>query len=346
MPRRRNPFNPRNPRRPRPNPFAGHAAPPPVVAATPTIDLPRLQLAYEWMTLDRLLGFKLVFEWYVANQVALLWQDPLNEERQKSFSRAMKAKQLGDSSNLEGEKIQAWSTAIHLFEKLWAHKAPNYPLLDKAMHVSHVSPYITQVQAALGNLNAAFGPAGCKFRVTFGVDREFLSGEILLPQAQVDAMIPMAPLVVILKEAPTVAKVLSIVTDADGNQKLDGALFMQKLPEVLEHVGGWAAGLGGAVNKPLGKAPRQPKAPKVQGGAAAAGNGAPSIRIKGSNVIHLTGALNHMGGKRLAVYNLVRDGMTVAQLQAEAEAKVGPGFRSRSLAVLKVMIEQGTATIS
>ena len=77
MPRRRNPFNPRNPRRPRPNPFAGHAAPPPVVAATPTIDLPRLQLAYEWMTLDRLLGFKLVFEWYVANQVALLWQDPL-----------------------------------------------------------------------------------------------------------------------------------------------------------------------------------------------------------------------------------------------------------------------------
>jgi len=297
------------------------------------------------MTLDKMIGFKLALEWYAVNNIALLWNDPLTADKQKSYDRALKAKQLGDSSNMEGEKIQAWSTAIHLFEKIWSHKVPDYPLLDKAAHASAISPYITNVQTVLTNLNAVFAPAGCKFRVTFGVDREFLHGEILLPQTEIDAMIPQAPLTVVLAEVPTVAKVVSIVSDADGNQKLDGALFMQKLPEVLNLASAWAASLGGAANKPVGKAPRVAKAPKAKV-PGAAGNAPAGPRIKGSQTIHLVpGARNTMTGKRLAVFNLVKDGMTVNELQTEAEAKVGAGFRSRSLAVLKVMIAQGTVTI-
>src|ERR1017187_4254747 len=131
---RRNPFAP-----PRRQSFrtrqaaqqVAHSVPSPIAIVVPTPDLPKLQTAYDWMRVDRTAGFKLVFEWYAANTMALLYGAPLDETRQKSYDRAVKAKALGDSSNMEGEKIQAWSTALHLFEKIWAGK--NLPLLDTVL---------------------------------------------------------------------------------------------------------------------------------------------------------------------------------------------------------------------
>lgn len=335
MPRYRNPF-----RRPQRNP---HLAPPPVVVKEPTVDLPRLQLAYDWMTLDKMLGFKLVLEWYAANQVALLWKDALDQNRQRRFDLAMKSQRQGDGTPYEGEKIAAYTMAIHLFEKIWAHKLPNFPLLDTAVHASRVSPYISNVQTVLNNLNGAFGGAGCKFRITFNADREFLHGEILLPQAQIDAMIPLAPLTVVLTEAPTVAKVLSIVTDDAGQQKLDGGRFMQKLPEVLAQVSNWAAGHG-AVNKPVGKAVRQGKPAKAGGPRAARQANPANFKVRDTDVIHFTGAVNKAfkGGKRGAVWQMLFDGMTVTQLR-QAATQIGPGY---AVQVLKVMITAGLVRLN
>jgi len=340
------------PRRPR-NPFAapprrnhGPVPPPPVVAAAPTYDLTKLRIAYEWMALDKLVGFKLVVEWYAASQVALLYKDPLDADRMKKMERAQLAVNQANGTNIEHEKTAAWRAAIRLFEKLWAHKAADWPLVDKIESAPlAASAHIINIQTVLSNLNGAFAPAGCKFRVTFGQEQEFLFGEILVPQADLFAMIPQTPLAVALNLVPTVAKVLSIRT-VDGKQEFDGTLFMQKLPEVLNHVGVWAG--AGNVNKPVGKAPKAPKAAKVPGAPRAPRVANPNaVSIKPGMTITLTGAsIAKLKGSRVTVFNLISNGMAVRDLQAAAGAKIGTGWKSRSLAVLKALVTAGVITVA
>src|ERR1017187_4684327 len=218
---RRNPFAP-----PRRQSFrsrqaaqqAAHNTPTPIAIVVPTPDLPKLQTAYDWMRVDRTAGFKLVFEWYAANRMALLYGAPLDEIRQKSYDRAVKAKALGDSSNMEGEKMQAWSTALHLFEKIWSTK--NLPLLDAALN-NNTQPgsAVSNIQAVLANLNKAFTPH-VRFRVTFNAEREFLEGEILLPEAELDQMVGLPPLTVALNEIPTAAKVISQIGRASCRERV------------------------------------------------------------------------------------------------------------------------------
>jgi hypothetical protein len=231
--------------------------------------------------------------------------------------------------------------AIRKMERLWSHKLPDWPTLDKAASVQ-VPELITNVQTVLNNLNAAFTPAGVTFRITFDAARQFLHGEILIPQTEAVAMITQTPLQVALTEAPTVAKVLSIVHDANG-QHLDGGLFMKKLPEVLEYVGKWTAGAD-KINKPVGKAP-QAKAARV-GAKRAAGAAGPALKLNPTDIITLTGAANNAfkAGKRGTVWNLIRNGMTVAQLRSAAQAQINAG--GYALQVLKVMVSKGLVKIN
>jgi hypothetical protein len=302
------------------------------------------------MALDKIVGFKLVVEWYAASQIALLWKDPLDADRQKKMERAQLAVNQGNGTTIDNEKVAAWRTAIRMFEKLWGHKSPDWPLVDKLEDAANaVSPHIKNIQTVLGNLNAAFAPAGCKFRVTFNPDQEFLHGEILLPQADLFAMIPQSPLAVALNLVPTVAKVLSIVTVND-KQEFDGTLFMQKLPEVLNHVTAWAGAAQG-LNKPLGKAPKATKAPKAAGAPGAPraprAAAAPGAAVKGGQTITLTGAsIAKLKGSRVTVFNLIKNGMLVKDLQAAAAAAIDPSYKSRSLAVLKALVGAGIITIA
>jgi len=335
------------------NRFAGNAfrnnfaPPPPVAVAAPVIDLPALRTAYAWMSINKMAGFKLVLEWYANNQAALLYKDPLDAAESKEFDRIDKLIKLGNGSPYEAEQVNSWSLAIKKMEKLWSHKAPagqDWPTLDKASHLSQVPELVQNVQTVLGNLNAAFANAGVTFRVTFESGRQFLHGEILLPQAEAVAMITQSPLQVALNEVPTVAKVLAIVMDGNGGQQLDGGLFMQKLPVILTQVGVWAAA-NDKLNKPVGKAPR---AAKVAGAAGAPRQRAANpnaLKLNPTDVITILGANRAFkGGKRGAVWGMLRNGMTVGQLKQEAEAKIKAG--GYAVQVLKVMVTQGLVKVN
>jgi hypothetical protein len=205
----------------------------------PKLDIRDLASAYEWLTADRALGFRLAFDWYGANLTALLYGDPMDADRQRQYDKATKAKSLGDSSNIEFEKIQAWTTALHVYERVWAKR--NLPKVDAALDTAVPNRRMAQIVAVLANLNAAFEGHGVRFRVSLGTDREFGNGEILVPQTELAAMVAQAPIKAALAEAVTVAKVTSVVTNADGNAELDGVLFMTNLTAILAGIHEWAA---------------------------------------------------------------------------------------------------------
>lgn len=331
----------------------GHVPPPPVVAANPVIDLPKLNVAYEWMALDKVVGFKLVIEWYTTNQVALLWKDPLDVDRQKTMAKAQLAVNQGNGTLIEHEKLAAWRTAIRLFEKLWAHKMADWPLVDKieAAPIA-VSPHVLNIQAVLANLTAAF-PAGCRFRVTLNSDQEYRDGEILLPQAELFTMITQSPLTIALTLAKTVAKVLASAVIVDDAEK--GKVFLQKLDEVLAHIAAWAGAenAGKGVNKPVGKAAKAagPKAPKVPGAAKAPKVPKPNAPppIFDNQVISLTGmSTAKLKGHRATVFALITNGMTVLALRNAAVAKYSnaPDWKGRSKTVLQALVTLGVITIA
>jgi len=62
--------------------------------------------------------------------------------------------------------------------------------------------------------------------------------------------------------------------------------------------------------------------------------------------IHLTKKGCDMTGKRLAVYKLIKDGMTLEQLQTIAAKKLDdPSYRRRSLVLLRIWVEDGICTV-
>lgn len=298
-------------------------APPPIAIKVQILDPSGLKTAYEWMVLDKILGFKLAFEWYANNTITLLHKDALDADRQKTYDRATKAKSLGDSATIEFEKIQAWSTALHLYEKVWSAK--DLPKVDDGLNATVTGQHIQDVQAVLANLNGAFAQSGARFRVTFNPEREFLEGEILIPSAELDVMIGMAPLKVILGEVITVAKVTGLVTDAKGNTTLDGEKFMANLPVVLANVYAWAMHAD-KLTRPLGKAPKlaKVKATSTSTSTTSAGPRAPRPRLNQViNVINL--GLVRVRGKRLLAVQAMVDGMTISQYKQVLTSIPGVG---------------------
>jgi hypothetical protein len=229
------------------------------------------------MPVDRIIGFRLAFEWYASNQTALLFGDLLDEARQKRFDKGLKAQHLGDSSGYEGEKLQAWTTAIHTFERVWDNKG--LPKLDDALTNKVLSPRVANIQKVLDNLNQAFADFGVRFRVTTKLDREVSPDGILIPIAEMPTLLTQPPLQVALNEAPTVAKVKAIIKDPiTGEESLDGDAFFQTLPLVLNRVYQWTEGIAKDAFRPLEKAPKVKKG-KVPKGTQAPKPAGPRVRI-------------------------------------------------------------------
>lgn len=325
----------------------GNAAPPPIVNVAPVAVLEGLATAYSWMGVDKAIGFKLAFEWYSANTMALLFGDPLDEARQKSYDRAIKSKAQGDSEYAIGNPeagYNAWSMALHLFEKIWASK--NLPKLDNALNAASVPPEVRSILTVLENLNQAYTPYA-RFRVTFNPAREFLAGEILIPRQELNQMVGLPPLKAVLGEIPTVAKVISLVPGPDGVSRLDGALFLQNFSVLSTQVSDWAV-QNKAVLRPVGKPAKTAKAPVPGAPAAPKAPRNPRAKLPDSTVLHLTGRFCTMKGKRLTVVQLVQEGMTVKDLKAaatQAFAQDHTWSEARTLEVLNAAIQANLVTI-
>jgi hypothetical protein len=313
MPRR----HPRNPFRTR----GGAAAPKPIKVVAPKLDTTGLEAAYEWFPVDQKTAFKLAFEWFDANLTTLLYGDPLDEERQKLYNKAVKTRSQGDHTDFPEESLTAWNTTVNFYERVWPNK--NLPSIREAIANTAVSKRVENIRTVISSLNGAFSGL-VTFRMTFSSAREYQSSEILVPKDELEKMIPMTPLKIALTEVPTVAKVVSIVTDDEGNQSLDGEQFMKTLPQLLDSVAGWAAGDKEAI-KAIGKAP----AVKA---AAAASNGqprtsAPRVTVKGGTITVVDATrMPDIAGKRRQSVELTLNTATVAELKAALVAAGLPTY--------------------
>ena len=243
-------------------------APPVIALKAPRLDASGLEEAYEWMPADKTTGFRLAFDWWKINiegdgsgPSPLLWKDPLDADRQRSYDRAVKAQKLGDSSPIEGEKIQAWSTAIHLFERVWA--ARPIPKLDEALAATVPGKSVACVQGAVQNLNDCYSSCGLKFRLSFQAERDFDDREMMLalPKAEALAMAALPPIQAVLSEAKLVAQLTSFAQDEQGQlvrdeqdrPVMDPNRFDSRLTVALTAVAAWVVANDGRVAKAIGK---------------------------------------------------------------------------------------------
>jgi hypothetical protein len=318
--------------------------PKPVVNIKPIVDLNGLVQAYEWFAVEKLLAFKLAFEWYAKAIPGLLFGSPLTPDQQRQYERATKSKNQGDGTDFPEEKITAWTMAIKFYEKVWDSKS--LPRLDEYIDRTELSGRVKDVQTVLSSLNTAFKGI-VTFRMTLNDEREFLAGEILLPQAEIECMIPMTPLRNALAEAVTVAKVVSIVTDDDGNQSLDGGQFMSKLPALLTDIADWSAGDKATV-KAIGKAVRAPRTASAPGTAKAPrAPRQPGTNVKVGKNMTITvvnvNAVPKMSGNRLKALQTIMTTTSTADAKT-ALASVGlPGYLGWGC---KTLVSAGAITLS
>jgi hypothetical protein len=223
--------------------------PAPIKIARPKVDAAPLAAAYEWYAVDPLTALRSVLSWYGSNLSALLFQNPLTSEQQRWYDKAVKAQNLGDSAAAtEAERIQAWTTAVRLFERVWASKY-KLPTID-AIASKPTSRRVAAIQRVLNSLNEVFSEFSVQFRMSTGTDRELTPDGILVPEQELVAMVGEPPLRIALTEAVTVAKVKAATRTADGQAELDGDQFFTVLPQVLAAVYAWAAKFaGGALFK-------------------------------------------------------------------------------------------------
>ncbi len=328
------------------------AAPKPIKTAKPTVDPDGLRNAYEWMSVDRVAGFRLAFDWYATNLTALLFGDPLDEARQKHFDRAVKSKAQGDHTTFDGERDTAWTTSLKFYERVWAARSlPKVEDALAAVDMGTAAPRrVSDVKTVVEMLNGAFA-GSATFRVTFGDEREAHGTEIAIPVADLTAMVPMTPLRSALRELPTVAKLLSIVTDAaTGEQSLDGAAFMAALPTLADKVADWAA-TGDVAKKAVGKAtvarPTATRTANASPRPVSASRNSPKIKFANTNVIRVPKPIVHgRTGKAGQAFNLLRDGITFAAYKAAVVAANPKNGNWYVLDTLRYAVAHGMATIA
>jgi len=327
-------------------------APKPIAVAAPVLKIDKLKAAYDWMPIDKMASLKLAHEWYAdaieptdGTPSPLLYMNPLTVDNQKLYDQAVKVRNLANGTPYPEEQMSSYSRSLKQFEKIWGAKF-SLPTLDAAAAATDLSPRVANIQTVLNNYNAAFKSFNVKFRITFGADRHFSEGEILLPEAEVSRLVGEPPLKAILGEALTVAKVASIVSDGNGGQKLDGALYMANLPRVLTAVYDWAAGADRLL-KPVGKvakvkaskgtgtrAPRVPRTP-----------GTPSVKVGANQTINIVRSVSGLAsGKRKQAMLLMVQGMTVAEYRRIVAATPGldTGYATSAL---KAAVDAGAVTL-
>ena len=220
-----------------------HARPSAVKIKPVKVDVNGLRAAYEWALIDRLQGIQQATEWYQANVAVLLFGHPLDEAARKQFDKATKSALLGNSSIVDNEKLQAWTTALRLYERIWAdrHALPDVTAaMTAADEGVRPGKRVAAMGEIIGALNGAFQSQNLKFMVTSSADRTFAEGTIGVPLKELEALSGKSLMQLVLGEAVEVAKVKSVVT-VDGTKSLDGGLFFVNLPLVLEGIHAWAS---------------------------------------------------------------------------------------------------------
>jgi len=311
-----------------------HNGPPkPIEVKVGKLDFTGLTQAYDWAAIDTMLGLKLAFGWYDANVPFLLALNPLDAAGQKTYDRATKARKLGEGTVIVDEQKQAFSTALHLFEKLFTGKQPNLPLLDPALAPdAKPSKYLAWQQLLLEAFKV-FQPFGLTYVPSAETER------VILPVPDEDLPVPMSNvhvpitelsqmnrsvLSVLMKEAVEVAKQASIV-EIDGVAQLDGNAFLVILPKILEAVATTAGGKNTV-------APTTPKVHAITTSgsrtdssqrkiAYAASMG---VQLSDSSVIHLLN-VNGAGkfkGLNAIRFSAIRDGMTLREYRTTLVGKI------------------------
>lgn len=318
--------------------------PKPIKIKAPKLDVAGLGRAYEWMPVDKTAAFRLAFEWYKTNLGALLFRDPLDEERQRSYDRAVKAQTLGDRTNIAEEREHAWATALRLFERTWA--ARDLPRVDAALAAEQASPSrgVAAMGKVLASLNAVFDNWRMRFGVTMGDAREIVENsadpEILLPHAELAEMAAKPPLATVLAEVVPAAQACSAKV-VNGEPTLDVALFMATLPAMLAAVGAWAAVAGQSALR-AGKAVKVQRAPKAQTAGQPRHQAAAAMR----GTIRVLDAFRsaRFTGKSAAAAAILVDGMTAAAFSSElADVVRRSGWKKSSItarAFLKLLVDR------
>ena len=225
-----------------------NTAPPAIKIVQPKLDRDGLAVAYDWALADPVLGLRLALEWFADTGIPAMTFGPgkgLNDEQLKNLNRADKGRNLGEGTTCGPEKIAAWRMAIKMYERTW----PNEKLLsvEDALHKgsAKISPS-REVRAAItviDNLNSAFQSSGMKFRPTFQVERDYAPGFVSVPLQELNTLVGTPPLKAALNEALGIANFLSLrPVPVEGKyvMRLDGGLYMQTLPKVLDGVYLWA----------------------------------------------------------------------------------------------------------
>ena len=293
--------------------------PPPAIKTAPIKLDAGLAVAYEWMAVDRSLGLRLASDWFVTNTAKLLKKHPPTAEGQAQYAKAIKAKGLGDNTGAtEGERATAWQMAVRLYERVFAGAGlPTLAAAEKAA-TEPPSRRVQNVKTVLDNLNAAFGPMGVRYQPRATDERDFSEGTMWVPQEELEQMVAQAPLKLALTEAATVAQVLSVRT-VNGVQNVDAAAFFANMPLILSGIYGWAetSQNGGSLIKPVGRVAAPKAGPKVS-----TVTGAPKAprqsygKLANTATIHIISRGATLKGKRLARFNAIRNGMTVAEFKA------------------------------
>lgn len=248
----------------------GSNPPPPIEIKAAKLNFNGLTQAYDWATIDQVFGMRLAFGWYNENAPILLAMDPPDAIRQKTYERAVKAQKLGEGTTIIDEQKQAFTTALHLFEKLWSSKQSALPLIDPALAPDAKPSKSLTWQQTLLEAFKVFQPFGMNYVPSNQTERVVTPRWNELPtdpplSIQVsDVYIPVTELAqmrgsvlsILMQEAVEVAKQTSINYVGDVPQ-LDGGAFLAILPKVLEAV---AATAGGKV----ALAPKMPKERKVK----------------------------------------------------------------------------------
>lgn len=247
--------------------------PPPIEIKATKLNFTGLAQAYDWATIDQVFGMRLAFGWYNENAPILLAMDPPDAIRQKTYERAVKAQKLGEGTVIVEEQKQAFTTALHLFEKLWTPKQPALPLVDPALTPDAKPSKSLAWQQTLLEAFKVFQPFGLTYVpsvestrsvLTIGADDNGNRLAILLPVTEL-AQVRGSVLSVLLKEAVEVAKQTSISYAGDVPQ-LDGNVFLATLPKVLEAVAGTVRGATSTAPKgpQAARPPRGPQGPAGQ----------------------------------------------------------------------------------
>ena len=322
--------------------------PKPITIKRPTIDLAGLELAYGWMTYNRNTGLEMATDWYGANAPYLLVGQPLTPDQQKTYQRASKAAELGKQEVTPEAVEHALTTSIRLYEKIWTETT--------RMGAAPSNSNATAVKTVVDNFNTTFGKFNVQYQPTTTEEREFsdqpkfngmeshTAYNVRVPFKELLDLAGKSPLESALAEAPAVTQMLSVATRLELDEKtgmynkvaeLDGAKFMENLPNVLHAVYEFVAGSNSKLTQPVG---RIRQTATIKGTASITR----TKKWADSDVINVLKPSHPFTGELGRKVDLIKDGMTVAEFKrARRKAGLGSGCYPIETAVKKGYVKVG-----